>query len=315
MISAVIITARGGHFLTTCINSLRMQTDAMDHIIVVHSFPCTHQHKDVQYICTKGYKGYAYAVNRGLKEVTSTFFIVLNDDTILHKTCIKELKVQRSPYRILQPQIRQLDQPQQIENTGHWITKDGFNLARGRGCHYKTFFPASVMVFSGASFFAPLSLFHEIGPMDEDLFSFGEDLDWSLRAIRFGYEIQYVRNAVIYHKHGGTHNRSGFHKGRWVERNRICAILRSWPKNLVLSSPYYTSKRLLHMLNSSINNQGLAKDYPYTTALGALMGYCQASTLISQSFQKRKQDQKNWRCCDEEFLDMIEKNTPPIHAL
>lgn len=315
MISAVIITARGGDVLTACIHSLCMQTSAVEQIIVVHSFPCIDRHNSVQYVHTKGYKGYAHAVNRGLKEIRTPFFMVLNDDTILHKKCVEELKSQLDPHRILQPQIRQLDQPHLIENTGHWITKDGFNLARGRGHHHHTFFPTSVMVFSGASFCASRALMKDIGPMDEDLFSFGEDLDWSLRAIRFGYEIRYISDAVVYHKHGGTHDRSGFHKGRWVERNRICAMVRSWPKHLILSSPYHTSKRLLHMLQSTLHHKGVAKDAPYKTAMGALLGYCQASTLIAKSIQKRKRDQKNWRCDDERFLDMIEKNIPPTLAL
>lgn len=315
MITAVIITARGGDFLTACIHNLRVQTHRVDHIIVVHSFSCPIQHKDVQYISTDGYKGYAHAVNRGLQEVQTPFFIVLNDDTIVHKTCIEELKHHLHPYRIVQPQIRQLDQPQRIENTGHWITKDGFNLARGRGSHKDTYFPTSVMVFSGAAFCAPRTLIKEIGLMDEDLFSFGEDLDWSLRAIRAGYTIRYVSSAIVHHKLGGTHDRAGFHKGRWVERNRICAIIRSWPKSLLLSAPYYTSIRLFHMLQSSLNKKGLAKDAPCTTALGALVGYSQASTRISNAIKKRKSDQKNWRCDDEEFLDMIERNLPPHHAL
>ena len=315
MITAVIITARGGDFLTACIHSLRMQTSTVEHIVVVHSFPCIDQQQSVQYIHTKGYKGYAHAVNRGLREVVTPFFMVLNDDTILHKKCIEKIKSQLHPHRILQPQIRQLDQPHLIENTGHWITKDGFNIARGRGHHHHTFFPTSIMVFSGASFCAPRSLSKEIGPMDEELFSFGEDLDWSLRAVRCGYTIRYVCNAVVYHKLGGTHNRAGFDKGKWVERNRICAMIRSWPKSLIFSSPYHTSKRLIRMLQSSLQHKGLAKDAPYTTALGALTGYYQASMLMSKSIQKRTQDQKNWRCDDEEFLDMIEKNTPPIRAL
>ena len=69
------------------------------------------------------------------------------------------------------------------------------------------------------------------------------------------------------------------------------------------------------MAQSSLHHKGIAKDAPYTTALGALVGYFQASRLISKSMQKRKQDQTGWRCDDEEFLDMIEKNIPPVHAL
>tara|TARA_B100000683_G_C11974915_1_gene343096 strand:- start:124 stop:333 length:210 start_codon:yes stop_codon:yes gene_type:complete len=69
------------------------------------------------------------------------------------------------------------------------------------------------------------------------------------------------------------------------------------------------------MLQSSLNHKGLAKDALYTTAIGALVGYCQASTHISRAIEKRKSDQKNWRCDDVEFLDMIERNLPPLHAL
>lgn len=311
MISAVVITARGGHLFTRCLHSLRRQTTPFTQIIVVHSFPCIREHLDVQYLHTEGYHGYAHAVNHGTRVVSTPYFLVLNDDTVLHPTCNEELKQRVHPNRILQPQIRQYDRPHLIENTGHWITKDGFNMARGRNLPHHTSFSESLMVFSGAAFCAPKSMILHIGPMDIDLFSFGEDLDWSLRAIRSGYNIHYIDSAIVHHTLGGTHGRAGFHKGRWVERNRICAIIRSWPQKLLLASPYYTVGRLTYMLFDACTQRGPAQDAPCTTALGAFTGYAQAISMIKKARIKRKRDQQHWRCSDEKFLDMIEENTPP----
>ena len=311
MISAVVITARGGHLLSRCLHSLRHQTNFFEQVIVVHSYPCVREGNNTQYVHTEGYHGYAHAVNCGIKMVETPYFLVLNDDTVLHPTCNYELMLHAHSKRILQPQIRQLAYPNLIENTGHWITKDGFNIARGRGEPHYTPFSESLMVFSGAAFLAPSSILFDVGLMDTDLFSFGEDLDWSLRAIRCGYEIRYVSQAIIHHTLGGSHGRAGFHKGRWVERNRISAMVRSWPKKLILASPYYTTKRLIHMLGEACTARGPAKDAPYTTALGAMTGYMEAITILNNARAKRVEDQKKWCCNDEDFLDMIERNTPP----
>ena len=315
MITAVVCTAKGGALLDNCIAHLRNQSLQPLQIIVVHSFSLEYQHPNIKYLYTYGYHGYAHAVNKGLEYVDTPFFVVLNDDTAPEKDFLYTLHTSYEENRILQPQIRLMDKPNILENTGHWITKDGFNLARGRGESINTAYKTEVSVFSGAAFFTHVSVYKKIGPMEETLFSFGEDLDWSIRAYRLGISIRYIKEAVIYHKLGASHGRVGFHKGKWVERNRILAMIRSWPRSLLLKSPLYTTYRLSMIGMGSLSTPNKNPKTTLYTGIGAMMGIWTTQLYLHDMWKKRQREQNRWICTDDEFADMIQRNTPPVQVL
>ena len=311
MITAVVLTKEGGDYLKNCLDGLQEQSVSVSQIIVVHSFPCTKREK-ITYRYTNGYHGYAHAVNAGVHNLDTDYVFVLNDDTVLHRDCVKHLYRQAGKRCIVQPQIRSLDFPETIDNTGHCIFSDGFNIARGRGDSIDTFFEEQLLVFSGAAFFFHRSALEEIGLLDEDLFSFGEDLDWSLRAIRLGYEIRYVASAIIWHKRGASHSRGGIKKGFWVERNRVCAMIRSWPRELILQSAWHTTHRLSVMgLGTISKEQNTSTENTHKTALGAVLGMIAATPYLKTAYDKRKIDRLRWRISDDDFMAMIQKHLPP----
>ena len=311
MITAVVLTKQGGDYLNNCLDSMQEQSVPFSQIVVVHSLSCA-KRKNIEYRYTNGYRGYAHAVNVGIKDLNTEYVFVLNDDTVLHRDCVQNLYQQSEKRSILQPQIRSLDCPQKIDNTGHCIFSDGFNLARGRGDSIDTFFEEKLLVFSGAAFFFHHSAIREIGFLDEDLFSFGEDLDWSLRAIRMGYDIRYVASAVIWHKRGGSHARGGIKKGFWVERNRVCAMIRSWPRELILQSAWHTTHRLSMMgLGTIAKEKNIGSNKTYKTALGAVLGMMGSTLSLKKAYDKRNIDRLHWRISDDDFMAMIQRNLPP----
>jgi GT2 family glycosyltransferase len=50
---------------------------------------------------------------------------------------------------------------------------------------------------------------HEVGPLDEEMFGFGEDIDWCVRATKAGWEVWYYPGSVITHLkgQGGAHSK------------------------------------------------------------------------------------------------------------
>ena len=91
MITAIVLTKQGGELLEQCLDSIEGQSIAVSNIVVVHSFPCR-QRKTVRYLSTKGYRGYAHAVNVGIRQLQTDYAFILNDDTVLHSECVEQLQ-------------------------------------------------------------------------------------------------------------------------------------------------------------------------------------------------------------------------------
>lgn len=76
---------------------------------------------------------------------------------------------------------------------------------------------------SGCCLMARREVWNQIGPLDERIFGFGEDIDWCLRAARAGWEVWYYPKSVIVHLkgQGGAHSKPyhklwGMHQAMWV---------------------------------------------------------------------------------------------------
>ena len=76
---------------------------------------------------------------------------------------------------------------------------------------------------SGCCLLARRAVFDQIGPLDEEMFGFGEDLDWCVRAAKGGWEVWYYPESVIVHLkgQGGAHSKPyrkirGLHQCMWL---------------------------------------------------------------------------------------------------
>lgn len=57
---------------------------------------------------------------------------------------------------------------------------------------------------SGASMFIPADVINDVGLISEDYFLYYEELDYSQRCKRIGYELDVVSRSLVYHKFGST---------------------------------------------------------------------------------------------------------------
>ncbi len=82
---------------------------------------------------------------------------------------------------------------------------------------------AIVDAVSGCCLLTRRELVAAVGPLDEEMFGFGEDLDWCVRASKAGWEVWYVADVSITHLkgQGGAHARPyrkirGMHGCMWL---------------------------------------------------------------------------------------------------
>src|SRR5262249_15802426 len=76
---------------------------------------------------------------------------------------------------------------------------------------------------SGCCLLARREVVESIGPLDEEMFGFGEDLDWCVRASKAGWEVWYYPSSIIVHLkgQGGAHSHPyrkirGMHQCIWL---------------------------------------------------------------------------------------------------
>ncbi len=63
---------------------------------------------------------------------------------------------------------------------------------------------AEVDCITGAFMMVPRAVIKKVGPLDEDYFMYGEDIDWCYRIKQAGYQIIYYPRAKVMHFKGGS---------------------------------------------------------------------------------------------------------------
>jgi GT2 family glycosyltransferase len=245
MVSIIIVNWNGKHFLRDCLSSLRTQSYHDFEVILVDNgstdgsgelvkefFP------EVQILALFHNKGFAGAVNEGIRAAKGEFIALFNNDAIAHDQWIEELvKGIHSSGEVgfCASKILRLPDRRKVDTAGDSYTR--FGVARKRGWNGgRDEFLKPELVF-GACAAAALyrkSMLEEIGYFDEDLFCIYEDVDLSFRAQLAGFQCLYVPSAIVYHHVGGTagtKNRFALYYG---QRNLESVFLKNMPGLLLI---------------------------------------------------------------------------------
>ena len=312
MLTALIISHRPEKHLRSCIASLQQQRSAPSRIIVVVTSDCPFEHDGTEVLQMPSNPGYSAALNRGLALCPGDDVLLLNDDTVLLDGCLEALRAAAGKPGIYQPKLLFATDAERLENGGHWLFPDGFNIARGRGRPAGLSLPAHPPVFSGAAAYLHRQVIEETGPFDEDLYFFGEDVDWSLRAMRLGFGVHYVAGARVLHVLGASFGRGGFRKVHLVERNRIQAAIRSLPALALATMPFWTVVRLGLMGAGRLGSRGTAAEAEPVAMLAVLTGQLAGVKRIPVAWRKRREERDRWICNDVDVLRKLWRGYPPL---
>ena len=248
-VSICMVSLNCWNVLEDCLNSVAQLDTSVTHEIIIVDNASTDDtttmiertFPHVRLIRNDRNVGFTKGTNQAIEESSGRFILWLNTDTILEQTSIRNLvdflnthpKAGIAGPKILnadgsfQPQCRRglptpsaalayLTRQHRLWPTAAWA--NGYLMT-----HINVDSDARVAAVSGACLMARRAVWDDIGPLDERIFGFGEDIDWCVRAANYGWEVWYYPGSQIVHLkgQGGAHSKPfhkivGIHQAMWI---------------------------------------------------------------------------------------------------
>lgn len=180
--------------------------------------------------------GFTGGNNLGMAVARGDCFLLLNNDTEVPPNFLKPL-VDRLLFRdsvgVVSPKIRYHHTPDVIQYAGstpiHPVTGRGGFIGSGErdaGQHDEA---RQTYIAHGAAMLVKRSVAEKVGVLFDPMFIYYEELDWSERIRKAGYEIWYEPKSLVMHKESITVGKASPRKVHMQTRNRIVFIRRNSP--------------------------------------------------------------------------------------
>lgn len=163
---------------------------------------------DFKYLSLPKNYGFAGGMNRGLEVASragADFFWLFNYDAQAEVDSLESLVLAAAAY----PQAGLLSPGIMTDQGKVWFGGGSIDFFRMRTRHQFAFRQVSPYVtgfLTGCALLIRREAWEKIGSLDEQLFLYYEDADYSLRARRAGFELLLVPEARVVHKEESRHN-------------------------------------------------------------------------------------------------------------
>jgi GT2 family glycosyltransferase len=244
-VTVVIPSWNTKQWLRGCLDGLRAQLYQYFRVILVDdgstdgSVDFVRQHyPEVQILACSENRGFAPAVNCGIRQAHSEYVALLNVDTVPHPEWLSSLvrALEQAPPDVgcLASKMLNLESPAIIDDAGDILSWYGSARKRGLGESAEAYSrPEEVFsVCAGAALYRRAFL-EDVGGFDESFTSYLEDLDLGLRGRLLGYRYLYIPTAEVLHQSHGA----GLSRARYVylmTRNRLTLLLKNIPLTLLI---------------------------------------------------------------------------------
>jgi GT2 family glycosyltransferase len=185
--------------------------------------------------------GFAAGSNLGARHATGEYLAFVNGDVLLRPDTLTRLVSALTPTQgpdvgLATASVRLLDRPEVINSAGNPVHFLGLSWAGGLERPAVEFAdPRLVTSASGAATVVRREVFADVGGFCEDMFTYVEDTDLSLRLWSRGLAVAYVPDAVALHDYEFSRNAGKFFL---LERNRLFMVLTLFPGRLLaLTAP------------------------------------------------------------------------------
>ncbi|WP_162393777.1 glycosyltransferase family 2 protein [Deinococcus kurensis] len=175
--------------------------------------------------------GFSWGCNVGIRaalEKHYEYIWLLNNDTTVDDKTLPNIinKAQAESLGITGCTIRDMHKPHNLQMFGggrvNFLTGTTY---LNKNIHGKLDF------VSGASMLISREVIESIGLLDEGYMMYWEDVEYSIRALKAGYRINFSSEAIVYHKDGGSVGRRSKLKARYITastRRFFKQTSRSW---------------------------------------------------------------------------------------
>lgn len=251
--AVVIVNYNGGEDVLECLQSvsrLEVESEKLEIIVVDNGSKdrsvamIKTQFSQVRVYENQENLGFAEGNNVGIKEALkggADYVMLLNSDTLIDRDCLKELlKVTREDQKIdvLCPKIyfaagfefhkeryKKVERGRVIWYAGGKIDwQNILGIHRGvdkvdNGQYDKI---TKIEFATGCCLLVKREVFEKVGLLDKGYFLYLEDLDFSVRVKKAGFQLVFVPKAIVWHKNlGTTRQESATRQAYYYTRNRL----------------------------------------------------------------------------------------------
>ncbi|MGQ0552512.1 MAG: glycosyltransferase family 2 protein [Planctomycetota bacterium] len=229
--AVIVVNFNGGALLRKCLASVLRQEPAPAEVVVIDNASSDGSVTDlpdvVRVVHCPQNRGFAAAVNEGLRATHSPFVLTLNPDTELLPGCLAAAAAAlEADYNLgsVAPRVLRAAWPDRIDATGIGLTSrlGQINLDHDLPENAVSTVPQQVLgPLGGAALWRRRAL-DLAGGFSESYFLYWEDVDIALRLDRAGFGCVTAPTAKVLHVGGGT-------VGRWSPRNVFYMSRNHWP--------------------------------------------------------------------------------------
>lgn len=178
--------------------------------------------------------GFSGGNNLGIRQAKGDYLFLLNNDTEVTPDLLEQLLKSfalNPAIGVVCPKIRYFDQPDTIQYAGYRPLNRFTGRTWAIGLQEKDSGqydqPGPTHFAHGAAMMLRREVLRRVGLLDESYFLYYEELDWSMRIRRAGFQIFYQPKALIYHKESLSVGKNNPLKVYYHTRNRLLFMRRN----------------------------------------------------------------------------------------
>lgn len=292
-ISIIIPVYSPVRIIKKCLESISKQTINPIEVVLVNNGQAPIDTDDMpKNVCVKILQlpcnvGFGPAVNYGIRQSCGNLILVLNDDTELHRDCIRfvlQSANEHPGYGSYALKVYKSHRSQEIDSAGLMFSDRGYGNRSNAPQYIAVSKPTEVFSACGAAAVYKREAVREVGCFNDSFFFLFEDLELGFRLQLSGYKCLFLPDALVYH-HGGFSSKDLFGmKVREGIKNAIMTLLMCMPSTL-LKENWGKILKFYGRLIFTIAREGYGKDLLIgLTRLSLSLGYC---LRVRADIQKR----------------------------
>ncbi len=224
-VAAVVVTYNGLPHVERCLESVAgMETVVVDHGSIDGTVPLVRERFPEARLIEQANGGLASGWNRGIRETTAQYVLVLNSDAwVVDDAAARLVRFAEgipragwvaprlvNPDGSLQPSVRGFPTPWRLATEYLFLRKLAprsrlLNAFYGAGFQHDEV--REVEFAKAAAFLIRREAWEEVGPFDESFFLFSEETDWCYRARSAGWRTVFFPEAEAVHVGGASWRR------------------------------------------------------------------------------------------------------------